>query len=135
MAILNAEQNHRLVLHAKSVDLSVQPTEALPALLGRIGFIGSQCHENETDSDYLTGDRFLDLVSFLGCSPNIALSPEDGDTLGAVGKAVFSWEPMEGAAKYFIEFTMPSGQPVTFEAAEPSHTRYMESFPTSGDFT
>jgi hypothetical protein len=62
------------------------------------------------------------------------LSPEDGATLGAIGKVIFSWETMEGAEKYEIEFTLPTGQPVTFEAIETSHTRYLESFPISGDF-
>jgi hypothetical protein len=63
------------------------------------------------------------------------LSPEDGATLGAIGKVIFSWESMDGAEKYEIEFSLPTGQPVTFEAIETNHTRYLESFPISGDFT
>jgi hypothetical protein len=31
------------------------------------------------ESDYYPGERFIDHISFLGCSPNIALTPEDGE--------------------------------------------------------
>jgi len=62
------------------------------------------------------------------------LTPEDDATLDAIGKVIFSWEAMQGAEKYEIEFTLPTGQPVTFEAIETTHTRYLESFPLSGEF-
>jgi len=41
---------------------------------------------------------------------------------------------MQGAAKYIIEFTLPTGQTVTFEAIETSHTRYLESLTLGGEF-
>ena len=62
------------------------------------------------------------------------LTPEDHATLDAIGKVVFSWEAMQGAEKYEIEFTLPTSQPVTFEAIKTAHTRYLESFPLSGEF-
>ncbi len=40
------------------------------------GFISQLEIENNT---YLPGKDFLNLLTFLGCSPNINLAPEDGD--------------------------------------------------------
>lgn len=62
------------------------------------------------------------------------LTPENNATLDAIGKVIFSWEAMQGAEKYEIEFTLPTSQTVKFEATETSHTRYQESFPLSGEF-
>ena len=77
MANLIAENNHRLLLYARPVNPSVQSIDCLDDLLTEVCFIGNRCHD--LDGDYLTGDRFMDHVTFLGCSPSIALSPEDGD--------------------------------------------------------
>jgi len=77
MVSLIAEQNHRLLLYAKPASLLAWSVDGLVEMLIDISFIGDRCHER--NSDYLTGDRFMELVTFLGCSPSIALSPEDGD--------------------------------------------------------
>ena len=77
MANLIAEQNHRLLLYAKSADFLIRSVDHLTGLLIDIDFIGDPCHGS--GDDYLTGDRFTDHVTFLGCSPSIALSPQDGD--------------------------------------------------------
>jgi len=62
------------------------------------------------------------------------LAPENKSSLDAIGKVIFSWEPMQGAEKYLLEFTPPTGQPVIFDEPEPNHTRYLESFSMSGEF-
>ena len=62
------------------------------------------------------------------------LAPEDKSSLDAIGKVIFSWEPLQGAEKYLLEFTPPTGQPVIFHELAPNHTRYLESFPMSGEF-
>ena len=62
------------------------------------------------------------------------LTPENGTILENIGKVVFSWEAMQDAEKYEIEFTLPTSQTVKFEAIETSHTRYIESLALGGEF-
>ena len=62
------------------------------------------------------------------------LSPENEIVLPEIGKVIFSWQPMQGAEKYAVEFMLPSGQTVIFEATETSHTRYIETFLAGGVF-
>jgi hypothetical protein len=74
---LGSDHFNRLLLYAKPGGLSSDCVSVLLKPLTDIGFIGNGCHES--NNDYLPGDRFMDHVTFLGCSPSIALSPEDGD--------------------------------------------------------
>ena len=60
------------------------------------------------------------------------LSPENGAKLPAVGKITFSWETMQGAVRYQIQFTFPSGQVISFDSENTSNTRYIESFIAGG---
>jgi hypothetical protein len=62
------------------------------------------------------------------------LSPENGAKLPAVGKITFSWEAMQGAAHYKIQFTFPSGQVASFDVENTSSTRYIESFLAGGTY-
>ncbi|TNG00502.1 MAG: hypothetical protein EP297_03625 [Gammaproteobacteria bacterium] len=41
------------------------------------GFIGECFHEEAEFQDHVVGSAFLELVTFLGCSPNISLAPQD----------------------------------------------------------
>lgn len=75
---LGSDHFNRLLLYAKPGGLSSDCVSVLLKPLTDIGFIGNGCHES--NNDYLPGDRFMDHVTFLGCSPSIALSPEDGDS-------------------------------------------------------
>jgi len=77
MTGLIEESFHRLLLYAKPGELLSDQLSSLPEPLEDIGFIGDDCHE--ADNDYLPGDRFLNLLTFLGCSPDIALTPQDGE--------------------------------------------------------
>jgi uncharacterized membrane protein YgcG len=62
------------------------------------------------------------------------LSPENGAKLPAVGKITFSWEVMQGAVLYQIQFTFPSEQVITFETETTNSTRYIESFLAGGTY-
>ena len=62
------------------------------------------------------------------------LTPENGTELENIGKVTFSWEAMQDAGKYMLEFTLPTGQPLVFETTETSITRYIESFTLGGEF-
>lgn len=63
------------------------------------------------------------------------LTPENGAKLPAIGKVTFSWESMQGATRYQIQFTLPSGQVVSFDTENTNTTRYIESFITGGIYT
>lgn len=71
------EQPHALLLYPRPGKLAVKEVSALIEPLSRIGFI-SEVLAGDQQADYLAGDRFTDLVTFLGCSPDICLSPEEG---------------------------------------------------------
>jgi uncharacterized membrane protein YgcG len=63
------------------------------------------------------------------------LSPENGAKLPAVGKITFSWDSMLGASSYEIQFTLPSGQILSFDVESTSNTRYIESFIAGGVYS
>ena len=42
---------------------------------------------------------------------------------------------MQGAMRYQLQFTLPSGQPVTFDTESTNSTRYIESFLAGGTYT
>ena len=59
-----------------STDLAPQlKNDATPEALRALGFIGEQLDERQ----YLTGDQFLHHICFVGCAPNIALEPAQGE--------------------------------------------------------
>ena len=70
------EQDNYLLLYAKPSGAVRFDLDDLQTGLREAGFIGDNCHGSTTE--FFTGERFMDLMTFLGCSPNIALSPEDG---------------------------------------------------------
>jgi len=63
-----------LVLYAALADHEV-PAQSLVALLSSNGLIGRALSEHK----FLAGDRFFQSISFLGCSPSIALQPQQGE--------------------------------------------------------
>ena len=71
------EQQSRLLLFAGLGKLTTIETEALIRPMIDMGLIGSGI--NGSAKDYLPGDRFIDHISFLGCSPHVALTPEEGE--------------------------------------------------------
>ena len=65
---------HKLILYPAQVDSPVLSTAALVAALHSIGLIAAPLHHDEA-SGYRAGERFLQLITFLGCSPAIELEP------------------------------------------------------------
>ncbi len=65
---------HKLILLPTDPDTGIENCEQLVHPLQAIGFIGepASCRQGLF---YPVGDRFLQLVSFLGCSPMIELDP------------------------------------------------------------
>lgn len=65
--------NHQLVLYPAQPDNGLAK-ERLAACLQALGLLGIALGEGR----YATGDAFLSLVCFLGCSPDIELEPQVG---------------------------------------------------------
>lgn len=59
-----------MVIYPEVADLSIS-LKSLVSILDATGLLG----DAETDTRFLPGDAFLDLIYFLGCSPNVNLSP------------------------------------------------------------
>ena len=77
---MNSNENtrpSRLMLFCGSGQLKSTNTDLLVDILAEIGMIGNRVENS--DHDFIPGDRFIDHVSFLGCSPNIALTPEESE--------------------------------------------------------
>lgn len=64
----------KLLLHPADPDTAAVPEERLARELQAIGLIGERI-PLEASAFYPVGDRFLQLVTFLGCSPAIELDP------------------------------------------------------------
>jgi len=65
---------HKLVLYPARVDCPAVATAPLVTALQRIGLIAAPACRGPA-SGYRAGDQFLQLVTFLGCSPAIELVP------------------------------------------------------------
>jgi hypothetical protein len=92
---------NRLLLYAKSGEIISRPVDDIIELLHGQGLIGGPCHQSS--AEYFVGDHFMDLITFLGCSPNTALSPADGDNYCFVRVH----ELLDGPRLFFSEKTMP----------------------------
>ena len=66
----------RLLLYAGTGTPISDDPGVLVKAMSELGLVGINL--DQSLSDYLPGDRFLEHITFLGCSPNIALSPEEG---------------------------------------------------------
>lgn len=66
----------RLIFHPQDPEQFVDSTTLTTGLID-IGFIEEEAYQN---NHYLAGDRFLNLLTFLGCSPNITLTPANGES-------------------------------------------------------
>jgi len=71
--------DHRLALFPSDPAAAPDSTRAVVDALARIGMIDGNWFAGGPNA-FLTGKRFLQLVIFLGCSPNISLSPEVAET-------------------------------------------------------
>jgi hypothetical protein len=67
----------RLIFHPSQPE-TVIPHQLLLEGLGELGFVSRPLEERAGES-YAVGERFLELLTFLGCSPVINLSAADGD--------------------------------------------------------
>ena len=66
---------YKLVLYPAVPEFTQLDSDVIITALKKCGLISAVMHENT----FLPGDTFIELLSFLGCSPNIVLKPSDGD--------------------------------------------------------
>lgn len=74
---LSDASNGCLVLHPADPEWAPDDTGALTRHLKQIGFIGNPQHPHL----YSTGPAYLELVTYLGCSPQISLGETESATL------------------------------------------------------
>lgn len=67
---------HKLLLHPADPWHEPVVTQTLLDRLGAIGLVG-QAFSLEGRRHYYAGERFLELIVFLGCSPQVTLKPPD----------------------------------------------------------
>lgn len=66
----------RLVFHPKQATDYPHDVPGIIHALADIGLLG-ELHRD--DDIYLAGDEFLNLITFMGCSPGVKLSPAEGE--------------------------------------------------------
>lgn len=71
-----SEPPYRLVLHPAGPEYAPEDSQLLECALREIGLIGAR-FSGEPASRFLAGERLLELVIFLGCSPAVELAPPD----------------------------------------------------------
>lgn len=62
------------------------------------------------------------------------LTPADNVEIPAVGKATFSWDPVNRGTFYVLHIVLPSGTTVSFETKETFREQFMEAFPAGGKY-
>lgn len=70
---------YRLVLHPQDADYAPESSGMIQETLYDLGFIGEPCSLPDSGNEehgFLAGERFLQLLTFMGCSPNINLAPQ-----------------------------------------------------------
>ena len=65
---------HRLVLHPVPADYAPSSWKGLQTGLEQAGFLGEK-YGSYSDRLFLVGERFLQLITFMGCAPHIQLEP------------------------------------------------------------
>ncbi len=72
---------YRLVLHPQNADYAPESSEMIQKILFETGFIAESqslpdSRTRDTGQSFLAGEQFLQLLTFMGCSPSINLVPQ-----------------------------------------------------------
>jgi hypothetical protein len=68
----------KLILHPQAAFAPPPSQSALVSAMTQIGLVGKTLGSLPERERFLAGERFLQLISFLGCSPHIELTPQAG---------------------------------------------------------
>ena len=81
---MTSQQIHKLVLHPLDADFALTSWDGLIARLREVAFLGEQLDKpiNEKQQNrFLVGERFIQYITFMGCSPAVELSPPTDGSL------------------------------------------------------
>ncbi len=67
--------NASLIIHPEDPDWFPDDINEITTSLRNAGLIAGNIPDR--DQSYFVGDNFLELIAFMGCSPNITLTPQD----------------------------------------------------------
>lgn len=72
---------YRLVLHPQNADYAPESSETIQKILFETGFIAEShsvldSRSADVGQSFLVGEQFLQLLTFMGCSPSINLTPQ-----------------------------------------------------------
>lgn len=73
---MNAEAGHYLILHPADPEWAPQDPAGFESLLRQTGLIGRQLEA----ASFSAGPAYLELITYLGCSPQISLGETDSST-------------------------------------------------------
>lgn len=100
----------KLLLHPQSVSTASPARPALVVAMQQLGLFGRPLEGETGNPRFLAGERFLQLITFLGCSPHINLDPPED------GKSEFCYLELLGPWKHprFLQGrnTRPPGCPI-----------------------
>jgi len=68
-----------LFLHPQQHDLSIHDMSYFISALQQTGFILRKINPQETDLRFFTGDKYLDYIAYMGCSPSIQFEADEND--------------------------------------------------------
>jgi hypothetical protein len=62
------------------------------------------------------------------------LTPENNGQLPSTGPINFTWQPLQGAARYVVDIKLPDGSTLPFETSDTKLRRYAESTAIGGTY-
>jgi hypothetical protein len=71
---MSSQRIYKLVLHPKSSEFALSSWEGVITRLQEAEFLEKPV-DQDNDKRFLVGERFLQYVTFMGCSPSVELSP------------------------------------------------------------
>jgi hypothetical protein len=85
---MSFQQIHKLVLHPRAADFAFTSWDGLIARLREVAFLGEQMDKplnhlliKKKQNRFLVGERFLQYMTFMGCSPSVELTPPTDGSL------------------------------------------------------
>jgi hypothetical protein len=83
---MTCQQIHKLVLHPRDANFALTSWDGLVARLREVAFLGEQLGEQldkslNKQNRFLVGERFLQYITFMGCSPSVELAPPTDGSL------------------------------------------------------
>ena len=108
----------KLLLHPRSISTAPPSRAALVAAMQHLGLFGRPLTAESSSPRFLAGERFLQLITFLGCSPHIDLDPPQD------GKSEFCYLELLGPWRYPRFLQGPNTRPPGCPACRRKHAEW-----------